>query len=177
MSIIYIHYQIVPLADKIYNKFSRWKGSCLSFAERLTFIKLVITSFLLHSFTIYKWPSFLISYVERSIRNFLWSGSADDKKIVTIPWKLYCLPIKEGGLGIKQLKVLNDTMLSKLAWNLLSSYSDFAIFVLRKRFLHCSGIPRQNYLQSSVWSSIKGIYSSLRLDCLWFIGAQSKLNF
>ena len=32
-------------------------------------------------------------------------------------------------------------------------------------------------MQSSIWSSIKRIYTSLRSEIIWFIGANSQLNF
>ena len=60
------------------------------------------------------------------MRNFLWSGSVDIRKPVTIPWKLCCRPVKEGGLGIKSLRLLNLAMFSKTAWKLIASL-DFSV--------------------------------------------------
>ena len=98
-------------------------------AGRLTLIRSVITSSLLHSFAVYKWSASLLSRMERCMRNFLWTGSINDKKLVTIPWTQTCLPLKAGGIGIKQLKSLNEAMLSKLAWKIFSS-SDYPISML-----------------------------------------------
>ena len=37
-----------------------------------------------------------------------------------MPLKLACLPWKERGLGIKNLEILNEAMLSKIAWKILT---------------------------------------------------------
>lgn len=165
-----------PLADKICGRYSKWKGNSLSRAGRLTHVNSVIISSLLHSFAIYKWPLSLISYIERCMCNFIWSGSIDCKKLVTLPWRMCCLPLSEGGFGIKQLKVLNDAILSKTAWNLIAVNS-YPMNILRSHFLHSLGIGRESYFRSSVWSSIKNIYASLRLDIMWYIGENINLNF
>ena len=68
------------------------------------------------------------------MHNFLWSGSIDDRKLVMVPWKCYCQPISEGGLGIKRLRLLNAAMLSKITWKLIVSL-DFSSIVLRAHFL------------------------------------------
>ena len=73
------------IADKVCNKFSKRKGKTLSMAGRMTLIHFVITSSLLYSFTIYKWPISLLSMIERSMRNFLWTSSINKKKLVTMP--------------------------------------------------------------------------------------------
>ncbi|XP_050222916.1 uncharacterized protein LOC126673008 [Mercurialis annua] len=165
-----------PIADRICNKFSKWKGKSLSMAGRLLLIKSVVTSSLLHSFAVYRWPHSLISYIQKCMRNFLWSGSILNRKPVQVPWKNCCLSVKEGGLGIKNLHHLNTAMLSKMAWKLISSQT-FPITVLRSRFLHPSGVPRDVYLSSSIWYSIKQSFSDIRSNSVWFIGSQSNLLF
>ena len=67
-------------------------------------------------------------------------------------------------------------MLSKTAWKLIAS-SDFSASVLKAHFLTPSGVPRDSYFRSSVWSSIKTIYVSLWEDVRWFIGSASNLKF
>ena len=51
-----------PIADKVCNKFSKWKGQTLSMVGRLLLIKSVITSSLLHSFDLYRWSVFAFLY-------------------------------------------------------------------------------------------------------------------
>lgn len=62
---------LVGITDDVINKFSRWKGSLLSLAGRHCLINSVISSSLVHSIMVYKWPRPLLKKVESSIQNFL----------------------------------------------------------------------------------------------------------
>ena len=83
------------------------------------------------------------------MRNFLWTGSTINRKLVQVSWNLCCHLNKEGGLDIKNLQLLNEAIFSKLAWKMLSSL-EYPIYVLHARFLSPSGIPRYVYFRSSV---------------------------
>jgi hypothetical protein len=72
-----------PLADSVKNKLASWKASLLSIVGRVQLVKSVIFSMLLHSITIYTWPSSLIKDMEKWFRNFIWSGNVDKRKLVT----------------------------------------------------------------------------------------------
>jgi hypothetical protein len=85
-----IHLQ--PIADKIRMKLSAWKASLLSIAGRVQLVKAVIQSMLMYSISLYSWPAALIKDLEKHIRNFIWSGDIDKRKIVTVSWKKMCLP-------------------------------------------------------------------------------------
>jgi hypothetical protein len=85
-----IHLQ--PIADKIRMKLSAWKASLLSIAGRVQLVKAVIQSMLMYIISLYSWPAALIKDLEKHIRNFIWSGDIDKRKIVTVSWKKMCLP-------------------------------------------------------------------------------------
>ncbi|KAK2368688.1 hypothetical protein QL285_081866 [Trifolium repens] len=69
-----------PVADKIASKLTAWKASLLSMAGRVQLVKSVIQSMLIYSISVYSWPTGLIKEVEKSIRNFIWSGDVDKRK-------------------------------------------------------------------------------------------------
>lgn len=87
-------------------------------AGRLTLINSVISSSLNHSFMVYKWPKSLLKKVNMAMRNFLWSGKIEEKKIVTVAWGKSCLPKKEVGLGIRSLEATNHAFLKKMVGGL-----------------------------------------------------------
>jgi hypothetical protein len=103
-----------PIADKIKNKLSAWKASLLSIAGRVQLVKFVIQSMTIYSISIYSWPTSILKSIEAWIRNFIWSGSIDQRKLVTVAWKKICSPFEEGGLGLRSLKVLNAATNLKL---------------------------------------------------------------
>jgi hypothetical protein len=77
-----IHLQ--PIADKVKSKLAGWKASLLSMAGRVQLIKSVIQGMLVHSFSVYSWPTSLIKDLEKWMRNFIWSGDVTQRKLVTV---------------------------------------------------------------------------------------------
>jgi len=96
-----IHLQ--PVADKIVMKLSAWKASLLSMAIRVQLVRFVIQSMLTYSISLYSWPVSLIKELEKNIRNFIWSGNREKRKMVTVAWKKLCRPLNQGGLNLRSL--------------------------------------------------------------------------
>ncbi|WCJ39165.1 DNAse I-like superfamily protein [Euphorbia peplus] len=165
-----------PLADRVISQFSRWKGRTLSMAGRVTLVNFVIMGSLVHSFIVYKWHINLINEITRCIRNFIWTGAVDGRKLVTVPWNLCLRSQREGGLGLKNLQLMNRALLGKLAWGLISDKS-LCYNLLRTRFLGVLSQPRLCIGNSSIWTSLKTSYSLLWDHCFWSIGADSNLLF
>ncbi|KAL6214721.1 hypothetical protein ACLB2K_014153 [Fragaria x ananassa] len=75
-------------------------------AGRTQLVQSVFQSMLLHSFSVYHWPVYLVKKLTSWARNFIWSGNIGTRKIVTIRWAQVCAPKLEGGLGIRDLSSL-----------------------------------------------------------------------
>ncbi|MCI10694.1 RNA-directed DNA polymerase (Reverse transcriptase), partial [Trifolium medium] len=89
-----------PIADKIQSKLSTWKASLLSMAGRVQLVRAVIQSMLIYSISLYSWPSSLINHIEKCVKNFIWSGDIEKRKLVTVAWKKLCRPFAQGGLNL-----------------------------------------------------------------------------
>lgn len=111
---------------------SAWKASLLSIAGRVQLVKSIIQSMLIHTLSVYDWPMPLIKDLEKSIRNFIWSGSIDKRKLVTVAWKKICKPTAQGGLGIKSFQKLNQAANLKLCWDLFHNKEDWAELILSR---------------------------------------------
>ena len=96
------------MVDKIKAKLASWKASLLSIAGRVQLVKSVVYSMLTYSISIYSWPISLIKELDKCIRNFIWSGDCEIRKLVTVSWFKVCSPIIEGGLGLRSLSTLNE---------------------------------------------------------------------
>ncbi|XP_058783255.1 uncharacterized protein LOC131657925 [Vicia villosa] len=163
------------LADKIKLKLAAWKGSMLTMAGRVQLVKAVIHSMLIHCMTVYYWPSSIIKLIDKWIRNSIWSGNMDKKKLVTVKWKTCCTGYKEGGLGLKSIKIFNDATCLTLGWSFLQNQHSWASVLAarvrrKNRFINYS-------IKSSIWSSIKGNLSMITDNCQWLIGDGSNINF
>jgi hypothetical protein len=52
-------------------------------------------------------------------RKFLWGGLSSKNKMCWVSWSEICKSKKEGGLGLKDLRLMNCSLLSKWRWKLL----------------------------------------------------------
>jgi len=117
-----IHFQ--PIADRIKLKLSAWKASLLSIAGRVQLVKVVVQGMLVHTLSIYSWSVTLLKDFDKCIRNFIWSGDIEKRKLITVSWKKVCKTEKKGGLGVTSLVSLNEAANLKLCWELISSKND-----------------------------------------------------
>lgn len=164
-----------PVVDKIKLKLASWKASLLSFAGRLQLIKSVVESMMIYSITIYNWPVKLIKELEKYMRNFLWSGDLNSRKLVIVAWKKVCTPIEEGGLGIRSISMLNDATNLKLGWELMHSHNQWAQF-LRRRVKRGNGFINY-HIFSSLWTRIKSQIMHIRDNTTWLLGDGKNINF
>ncbi|KAK3199937.1 hypothetical protein Dsin_023352 [Dipteronia sinensis] len=119
-------------------------------AGRLCLIDSVVMGSFLHSFQVYRWPSSLLKDLNAAIRNIFWTGSIDGLKSVQVAWKSCYRTKDSGGLGVKDLGLLNKAMLKKFTWRMLTAES-FVFTYLRARFFTQDHRPRTWYVVSSVW--------------------------
>ncbi|PNX62037.1 putative reverse transcriptase, partial [Trifolium pratense] len=120
---------------------------------RVQLVKAVIHGMMVYSFHIYAWPKTLLKKLDRWIRNFIWSGDVSTRKICTVAWQKICTSYDEGGLDIRPLVQVNESLILHLCWKLLSSNNQWAV-MCRSRYLQF-GMPTDTYLKSSIWNGIK----------------------
>ncbi|KAF2318593.1 hypothetical protein GH714_009221 [Hevea brasiliensis] len=63
-------------------------------------------------------PQAVCHEVDKLCRQFIWGASADKKKIALVSWERVQLPKEMGGLGFRNLSMLNNAFLLKLAWEI-----------------------------------------------------------
>jgi hypothetical protein len=72
--------------------------------------------------------------VRRIQREFLWGGRRGRKKINWIKWDTVCLPKDKGGLGVRDVRVVNISLLSKWRWRLLDNTNAVWKDVLKSKY-------------------------------------------
>ncbi|KAL0439685.1 UNVERIFIED_CONTAM: LINE-1 retrotransposable element O protein [Sesamum latifolium] len=65
-------------------------------------------------------PKTIIRAIEKRLRAFLWKGS-NGGSYAKVSWHQVCWPIKEGGLGIRDLLVLYRGLMGKKLWRIISA--------------------------------------------------------
>ena len=168
------HFQ--GLMDRVKSKLEGWMGKLLSMAGRVQLVQSVVQAMLLHSFMIYKWPLTLLKRVMQWIRNFIWSGDLDKRKLVTISWDTICLPKSEGGLGLRNLIALNKAALLKFTWNTFQRDTPWRRFFHGRFHFNVFSITHK-YVCSSILPGIRDVFSAFKSNCRWIIGDGSSIHF
>jgi hypothetical protein len=57
--------------------------------------------------------------VRRIQREFLWGSKNGRKKVNWVKWEEVCKPKNQGGLGVRDIRAINISLLTKWRWRLL----------------------------------------------------------
>jgi hypothetical protein len=108
-----------PVVKTIEKRLLSWRNRYVSLGGRVVLINSVLASIPVFFLSFLKIPLKVRMKIVRLQRNFLWGGASRDKnKISWVSWKDVCRPKKEGGLGVRDLKWFNLSLLSKWRWRL-----------------------------------------------------------
>ncbi|XP_058783502.1 uncharacterized protein LOC131658194 [Vicia villosa] len=163
-----------PLADKIKAKLAAWKASLLSIAGRVQLVMSVIQSMTVYSIMVYSWPISLIKIIEGWCRNFIWSVDMNKRKLVTVAWKLCCRSLKDGGLGIRSLRTLNDVADLRQCWTIYNGRDDWAQILKSRVFKR--GKRVQYHVFSSIWSGSMYFLNIIEISSMWLVGNGENIN-
>jgi hypothetical protein len=142
---------------------------------RVQLVKSIIHGMLVYSFHVYLWPHSLLKKLEKWIRNFIWSGDINTKKICTVAWKKVCTTYDAGGLDLRPLDKINSSLMLQLCWKFLSSDEQWASLCRAKYLRH--GKPINNYVKSSIWYGIKNHVATVKANTIWLIGSGQSVLF
>ena len=105
-----------PIIEKMERRLSGWKHIYLSKGGRLTLLKSALSSLPTYFLSLFTIPQAVVARLERIQRNFLWGASKDVFKHPLVAWEKVCLPVEDGGLGIRRVGLFNQAFLSKWLW-------------------------------------------------------------
>ncbi|XP_028122593.1 uncharacterized protein LOC114319737 [Camellia sinensis] len=105
-----------PVVAKFQKKLSSWKRRLLSYAGRLTLIKSALYNLPIYFLSIFKMPKGVVKAISKIQANFLWGSSVASRKVHMVKWKEVTKGKNQGGLGIRDLGVVNECLLLKWWW-------------------------------------------------------------
>ena len=102
--------------------------------------------------SIYRLPAKIRHKIDKIRRKFLWhGGNSTRKKYSLVTWNAVCKSKDQGGLGILDLKIMNNALLAK--WWI--RFHDNSITGIWKDILHCKyGFRTTPFVCSPFWRSI-----------------------
>ncbi|XP_028184939.1 uncharacterized protein LOC114371809 [Glycine soja] len=81
-----------------------------------------------------KVPTKVVNKLVSIQRRFLWGGGMEQRKIAWVKWETVCLPKDKRGLGIKDLKTFNTTLLGKWRWDLFQQHGELWAKIMDSKY-------------------------------------------
>lgn len=111
-----------------------WKVEKLSMAGRVTLCKAVLSALPIYTMQSTTLPKSICNEIEIICRKFIQGSTFGNRRIHLINWNQVCQPLDNGGLGIKHMKSMNEALLMKLAWGLITEKEALWVQVLRRKY-------------------------------------------
>ena len=108
----------LPLEEKSKKRLAVWKGGNRSTARRTTLINSSLNNAPIYQMSIYLLPKTVVANLDRLRRIFFCQGGGTKKKYHLIRWPKICKSKKKEGLGIKDIRLMNISLLCKWWWKL-----------------------------------------------------------
>jgi hypothetical protein len=104
--------------------------------------------------------------MEKPIRAFLWASTRGRRKYHLVPWRIVCIPKTKGGLGLKNLRRFNVSLMCKWWWKLEHDSGPWQKFMWKKYLENsCVFSARHRPHESPLWTNmlkVKDLYLSGR---------------
>lgn len=105
--------------------------------------------------SMYLFPKTTIKTLASRRKKFLWQGGGDKKKYHLINWERVCTDRRKGGLGIKNLKLMNICLMCKWWWKLKNEKGIWQEIVNKKYFLDKGTLKVESRATDShAWSDL-----------------------
>ena len=104
------------IEERYRKRLAAWKTQYISKGGRITLIRSTLSSLPIYYLSLFRMPQKVCARLERIQRQFLWGGSAPEKKISLVRWATVCSEKRKCSIGLKSLSKLNKALLCKWSW-------------------------------------------------------------
>ncbi|XP_042965576.1 uncharacterized protein LOC122299388 [Carya illinoinensis] len=102
--------------EKFERRLAGWKKVYLSKGGRITLIKSTLSNLPTYFLSLFPLPASIAQRLEKLQRDFLWGGIGEEFKYHLVGWDKICTPLRDGGLGIRDVRAFNMALLGKWLW-------------------------------------------------------------
>lgn len=106
------------LVEKSNKRLDVWEGGNMTIAGRTTLIGTCLNNSPIYQMSVYLLPKTVHDKIDKIRRTFFQQGGKTKQKYHLVKWIKICKSKKKGGLGIKDLRKMNISLLAKWWWKL-----------------------------------------------------------
>jgi hypothetical protein len=108
----------MKLVERVLKKLDSWQCSSLSSGGKLVLLDACLSNTPTYAMSIYLLPKTVVKKIDGTRKRFFWQGGGTEKKYHLVKWCLIARPKNKGGLGVKDLRKMNLSLLCKWWWKL-----------------------------------------------------------
>ena len=169
------------IEERYRKRLAAWKTQYISKGGRITLIRSVLSSLPIYHLSLFRMPQKVCVRLERIQRQFLWGGSAPEKKIPLVSWATVCSEKCKGGMGVKSFSKLNKALLSKWSWRFANDTNALWRKTICCKFGESSGgwytrDTRGSY-GTSLWKEISKEWLFFSQNAVFVLGDGRRINF
>jgi hypothetical protein len=157
-------------------RLSKWLidlgDSLLAQSAREVLIKAIAQAIPTYVMGVFKLLASVCDDLEQLIRNYWWGSEKGKRKIHWIGWPRLLRPKSQGGMGFKDMRLFNQSLLARQAWRLINFPNSLCARVLRARY-HPNGDLIDTVFTgnpSSTWTAIVYGLELLKKGVVWRVG-------
>ncbi|GKV26094.1 hypothetical protein SLEP1_g35447 [Rubroshorea leprosula] len=132
-----------PLVESFQKKLLAWKSWYLSFGGRVILLNPVLSSLPVFVMSVFLLPKGLISSLDKIRRAFLWGWNDASKKINWVRWEVVSRNRLQGGLGVKDIRKFNLSLLGKWWGRMASGEESLMCRIIKEKY----GKERRNWAE------------------------------
>ncbi|KAL9660449.1 hypothetical protein QQ045_025264 [Rhodiola kirilowii] len=106
------------ITQRLTSRLNCWSNRFLSRAGKRVLIISVLQAIVFYWASICILPKKVLQGINSICANFLWNGKAEGRSCHLINWNAVSLDKREGGIGIKNLEVMNEALVLNQLWDL-----------------------------------------------------------
>jgi hypothetical protein len=162
--------------NKFFAKFGTIKANRLNHVGRLQYIKSVLASIPVYYMSTVLFFKTFIEKINSIIRRFWWTGVQEEQQTTPIAyrsWDDICKPTEQGGLGVRDMEMINKSLIIHAAWKVANNNNHFLLAILKAKY-H----PNDSFWKapntgsrSIFWSSIMQVKDLLDNNSIYQIHA------
>ena len=105
-----------PVLERVEKRLASWKRLYLSKGGKITLIKSTLSSIPTYFLSLFPIPARVANRLEKLQRDFLWCGMDEKPKFHLVKWSQICVPLRFGGLAVRNIRCFNKALLGKWLW-------------------------------------------------------------
>lgn len=141
----------------------------------MVLIRHVLQSLSIHILAAFTPPKAVFTKINSLFANFFRGQGEEGLKCHWIKWSQCCLPVNEGGVGIRKFDDLGSAFALKAWWTMRASQSLWARF-MKSKYWHLIYTSYGLFNGSSVWKQLVLVRPVAENNMVWIVG-RGDMNF